>query len=209
METGTRLPPNTKLRATHAGTSAHACTHTETHARADTGMTELMCLRKGFLQIPKLISRLEDANDWPTWNQQHEARTHTAPWTDGLQDHTSTRIPLSHSTSLLLYLCHPSHHRLILSQSLCLSFPLTHSPTLSAAVVHILSLSSALSICFFFCPSFLTLPLTKSLHVHNFQVPVVHLSSIRTNTATAPKLHQLKSAAIARLLVQTRQCKVK
>lgn len=69
----------------------------------------------------KLISKLEDANDWPTWNQQHHARTHTAPQTDGLQDHTSTSIPLSHSMCLQLFLCHRSDQILLLSQSVLVS----------------------------------------------------------------------------------------
>lgn len=92
VETGTRPPPNTKLREAHT----------------ETDLTELMCLR-----LPpdtKLISRLEDANDWPTWKQQHEARTHTALWTDGLQDHNSTHthLPLSFCVSPALCAIPPS-----------------------------------------------------------------------------------------------------
>lgn len=147
----------------------------------------------------KLISRLEDANDWPTWNQQHTARTHTAPWTDGLQDHTSAHIPLSHSMSLLLYLCLPSHHHLILSQSFCLSFTLTHSVSFCVALVH-----SALSICLTFCLSFHTLSLTKSL-----RFPAGHLSSIKTNVGTNQKLYQTTKSKSAKLLVEIRRCKVK
>lgn len=128
----------------------------------------------------KLISRLEDANDWPTWNQQHEARTHTAPWTDGLQDHTSTHIPLSHSMSLLLLLSVPSISSLPHSNSIPLSVFVSNSLslTLCVALVHILSLYSALPICLTFWLPFLTLFLTKSLCHY---VPVVHLSSITTN----------------------------
>lgn len=122
----------------------------------------------------KLISKLEDANDWPTRNRQHQARTHTAPQTDGLQDHTSTRIPLSHSMSLRLYLCHPSNQILTLSQSVL--FSNSWYLTLSVVFTHCLSPSFALSIVFLsFCLPVIFLSLTNSVHVRNLQVVTVHL----------------------------------
>lgn len=92
-------------------------THAHTHTHTGSKMGRVDVFEQRLSPDTKLISRLEDANDWPTRNQQHQARTHIPPWTDGLQDHTSTCIPLSHSVSLWLYLCHPPHQNLILSQS--------------------------------------------------------------------------------------------
>lgn len=137
------------------------------------GMSELICLRKWLPPDTKLISRLEDANDWPTWNRQHQARTHTTPWTDGLQDHTSTHMPLSHSMPLLLFLCHPSHHHLIL---------ILFSNSWHLLLCLWIYFSSLLLLLY---PSvFLSVHLSslflKLNHCTNPRSPVVHLSSIAT-----------------------------
>lgn len=50
----------------------------------------------------------------------------------------------------------------------------------------------------------LTLSLTKSLHVHNFQVPVVHPLRFPANSNNEPRFYQLKYTKTGRLLVQMR-----
>lgn len=109
---------------------------------------------------------------------------------------------LSHSTSLLLNVCHCSHHFLILSLSFSLSNSLYSSP--SVALVHFPSLSSSPSICLPFLRSLLTYSLTKCPQLQGPRgAPVDHLAN--TNST---KLYQLKSNQTVMLLVQMRRCKV-